>query len=227
MIQKISTIILTFSLVFLLSSCGILSVISVTKTVITTDLDRRTIGVIADDELANLELEAWAVDDKKLDNSHLNFTVYDKNILITGEVESAEIIQYVLQQVPKKVVTRRILNEMVIAQPTSLASRAKDSLIDGKIKIALNNQEVFNPVHINYHTENGVVYLLGDVTKREAKKAGHMVAGVGGVTKVIKYFNYIPNIPQREVERALAREQEKIKQEQLNLQHRDKGITFQ
>jgi osmotically-inducible protein OsmY len=218
-------IILLTALSLFLSSCGILSAISTVKTVITTDLDRRSIGAIADDELTDLDLESWAVDDKNFENSHFNFNLYNNNLLITGEVENSEVRNYLIQKIKNKEKISSIFDETKILKPSSIFDRSKDILTDGKIKLALNNQEVFNPVHINHHTERGVVYLMGDVTKREGKKAGLIVAGVGGVKKVVKYFNYIENIPQREIDRAITkrqdlRDREESRQKNFNKQQR-------
>ena len=40
-------------------------------------------------------------------------------------------------------------------------------------------------------TERGVVYLMGRVTAREAKRASDIVRGIGGVTKVVRVFDEI------------------------------------
>jgi osmotically-inducible protein OsmY len=222
--KKITLILLT-SIALILSSCGPLSVIGAAKTIITTDLDRRTVGVITDDGLIDLELEAWAVGDDKFKDSHFNFNVYNKNLLITGEVENDEVRKYLIEQINRKQRVNKIFDEAVIAKPSSFFDRSSDSIIDGKIKLELNNQEVFNPVHINYHTERGVVYLLGDVTKREGKKAGVVIAGVSGVKKVVKYFNYIERIPQKEIDKAIVRkkelqDREESRQKNFNKQQR-------
>ena len=216
----------------LLSSCGTFSLITTAKTIITTDLDRRSIGAIADDELIDLSLESWAINDKKLENAHINFNIYEKIVLVTGEVPSKNIKQYVDKQIklqePKII---KIFNNLIIASPSSLLERGKDSLIDAKIEIALNTQEVVNPVHIKVHTEDNVVYLMGDVTIRESKKAGIVAAKISGVIKVVKYFNYIDRIPQKEIDRAKQKEQV-IKQREEELakekeKQRKKDILLQ
>ena len=39
--------------------------------------------------------------------------------------------------------------------------------------------------------ERGVIYLMGRVTQREAKRATDVVRGVGGVKRVVRVFEYI------------------------------------
>lgn len=40
-------------------------------------------------------------------------------------------------------------------------------------------------------TENGIVYLLGLVTRQEGNRATSVVQGVGGVQRIVKLFEYI------------------------------------
>ena len=220
--KKIIILILAIAI----SSCGPLSILGAVKTLITTDLDRRTIGVIADDELFDLNLEAWAINDKKLDNSHLNFNIFDNQVLITGEIENKNLKDYIAKYITaEKPDIKKIMNEARVGKPSAFLSRTSDSLIDGKVKLAFNQQETFNPVHIQVHTENEVVYLTGIVTKREGKKAGVIAAGVSGVKRVVKYFNYIDSIPLREIKRAKQREINRLKEEKLK-KYRDAGVEF-
>jgi osmotically-inducible protein OsmY len=39
-------------------------------------------------------------------------------------------------------------------------------------------------------TENGIVYLLGLVTRQEAQLATSIVQGVSGVQKIVRLFEY-------------------------------------
>ncbi len=194
----------------------------------TTASDRRTLGTIADDKTLDLKLEAWAVSDKKLANTHLNFTVFNKNVLITGETNNADIKIYILQFVTDNYpVITRALDEIAIMPVSSFFSRTNDSFIDSQIEIALNQQEVVNPAHIKLHTENKVVYLMGNVTKREAEKAVKVAAKVQGVTKVVKFFNYLKSTPKAEIVAAKKREQEakkrQIKEKQLRILEQKKA----
>jgi len=40
-------------------------------------------------------------------------------------------------------------------------------------------------------TENGIVYLLGLVTRQEGSRATNLVQGVTGVQRIVKLFEYI------------------------------------
>jgi osmotically-inducible protein OsmY len=48
-----------------------------------------------------------------------------------------------------------------------------------------------NSYHIKVVTENGVVYLMGLVTRTEGETAAQVASTTGGVKRVVKVFEYI------------------------------------
>ena len=48
-------------------------------------------------------------------------------------------------------------------------------------------------MHVKVVTENGTVYLLGLVTRKEADEASNIARHVSGVKKVVRMFEYIPD----------------------------------
>jgi len=109
----------------------------------------------------------------------------------------------------------RVIDEISISKNISFIDKAKDVAITGLIEANLFDQEVVNPTHIRVMTENGVVYLMGDVMKREADSAVKVASSVNGVKSIIKHFNYLTTRPESEIlkekERSLKLEQEKLK----------------
>jgi osmotically-inducible protein OsmY len=63
-----------------------------------------------------------------------------------------------------------------------LTSRVKAAFIDAK-DLQANAVKVV--------TERGIVYLMGRVTIREAKRASDIVRSMGGVVKVVRVFDEI------------------------------------
>jgi len=80
------------------------------------------------------------------------------------------------------------------------------------VEASLLTQETVNPIHVRVITEKETVYLMGDVTKREADAAVKWASKVNGVTKIIKHFNYLNSIPQVEIDRALAKEKRMLEE---------------
>lgn len=211
---KIITI-LTFSM-FLSSCIGVLSGLSAVHTTANTQNDRRTIGTIIDDKTLYLKILSVTQNDEKLEDAHLNFLIYNAKVLITGEVANQETKDYIeqnlIQKIPK---ISNIFNEVKIAPVSSLLLRAKDTAINLQIKGSFYMQEVFHPVHIKSTTEAQVVYLMGEVVKREADKAAQIAAQSSGVRKVVKLFTYLKSRPPAEIERDRLREESATKKAEL------------
>ena len=146
--------------------------------------DRRTSGAQLEDE--GIELRAnHAVSDKFGDKVHVNATSFNRNLLLTGEAPdqaTRKAVEAVVQAVPN---IRSVINEVTIAGNSSFSERATDAFTTTKVRTRLL-------------TEAGVVYLMGLETHAEADAASAITSTTSGVRRVVKVFEYIPNIPDNE-----------------------------
>jgi osmotically-inducible protein OsmY len=76
-----------------------------------------------------------------------------------------------------------------------MSSRSNDAYLTSVVKTRFVGEQKFNPLHVKVVTENGVVYLLGLVTRKEADDATNIARHVGGVKRVVRVFEYIPDPP--------------------------------
>jgi osmotically-inducible protein OsmY len=152
--------------------------------------DRRTSGIYVEDE--NIELKAVKKMETNLgEDAHVNVTSYNRNVLLTGEVpvaESKSKAENLVKEIPN---TRSITNEITVGPKSSIGSRSNDSYITSKIKTKFVTESKFPANYVKVVTENGVVYLLGIVTKAEADAAVEIARNTDGVTKVVKVFEYM------------------------------------
>ena len=86
---------------------------------------------------------------------------------------------------------REITNEIAVMPKTTIGSRSNDTLINSKVKTKFLTENKFPANYVKVVTENGVVYLLGIVTKTEGNDAADIASTVEGVSKVVKVFEYI------------------------------------
>lgn len=188
----LSVIIITSAL--FLNSCLLSSTVS---TVIVVSNDRRTAGEILDDKSILFSLITWSIseEDKKTKDAHLNYMIYDTEVLVTGEVPNEEVRNYVATQIAlKDFKISKVINELRVAPNSGIFSRAKDSTISAQVELLFLNQDVFNPIHVRVMTENRTIYLMGKVTLREANKAAKIASQVNGVERVVKLFHYLSNL---------------------------------
>jgi len=144
---------------------------------------------------------------------------FDRIVLVAGEAPNGDVRSYIVKQIqvadPK---VRKVINEIVIGPNSGYLSRVKDAAITTQVEVLFQDQEVFHPTHIKVMTENQTVYLMGEVTKREADKAAKTAAKAKGVKKVVKLFNYLKTRPAAEIERDRQRELAEQKAAELKKQ---------
>jgi len=187
----------------ILSSCApIVQGAAAITTVATMSNDRRTIGEILDDKTLYMTLGNIVSEDVMLDEAHINFNVFSKSVLMTGEVPTDDLKNY-LEEIVKKKAPKidQLINEVAVMPKSSYLGRAKDGVISVQIEALFLDQEVFHPVHVSVLTERGTVYLMGSVTKREAEQATNVASKAKNVKQVVKLFNYLMVRPSEEIER--------------------------
>jgi osmotically-inducible protein OsmY len=151
--------------------------------------DRRTSGTIVEDQGIEFKAEARVIE--KFKDAHVNVTSYNRSVLLTGEAlteQARQEIEAAVRGVPSVL---KVLNELTIAAPSSLASRSNDAYLTSKVKARFVDAGKFQALHVKVVTENSVVYLLGLVTRKEAADATEVASTTGGVQKVVKVFEYL------------------------------------
>ena len=152
--------------------------------------DRRTAGTQLEDEAIELKV-ASAVRQDLGDRIHLNVTSFNRKVLLSGEVRTQADKERAEKLAQSQENVLSVVNDLAVAVASSLTQRSKDLVITGQAKAAFIDAKDLQVKSIKVVTERGVVYLLGRVTAREAKRASDIVRGIGGVTKVVRVFDEI------------------------------------
>lgn len=151
--------------------------------------DRRTAGAILEDQSIELAAGAAIRRDKALaDQVHVNFTAFNRLLLITGQVPDEALRQRVYEAVKSVPNVRRVYNETTLSAPSAVLSRASDSYVTSKVKSKFILEEQLDPTRVKVVTEDGTVFLMGIVTAREADLATEIARNTSGAQKVVKLF---------------------------------------
>ena len=162
-------------------------------------LDRRSLGTQAEDE--TLEWKASArIGEKFGEKVHVNFTSFNRKVLLTGEVPSAEIKAEVERQVSGIANVQGVYNELATGTITSFSARSNDAYITSKVKGRFIDIGKFNPLRVKVVTEAGTVYLMGLLTQREADSAVWVTRTTAGVLKVVNVMEIISDAKARELD---------------------------
>jgi osmotically-inducible protein OsmY len=153
----------------------------------------RSIGNKIDDQFIAPEVEgniARAHVDLTSPTSHIVVTSYNGVVLLAGQTPRSDLKAMAEQAARRVRNVTKVHNELQVLQPTSLLARSNDSLLTTKIKTQMLADATVPGSRIKVITENGIVYLLGLVSRQEAAQATSLVQSVAGVQKIVKLFQY-------------------------------------
>jgi len=153
--------------------------------------DERTIGTQIDDENIELTARKKINDDNRLgDDVHVNITSFNGVVLLSGEATTAEQRDIVVSLVRSIEGVKRVISEINVAEPTAFSTRVHDSWITGEVKARMLDTENLKSTRVKVVTENGVVYLMGLVSRAQADLATDVTRHVSGVQRVVRMFEY-------------------------------------
>ncbi len=171
------------------SGCAVVAIGGAAATGAIMAEDRRTVGTITEDQ--GIELKAASRIEEKVKDAHINVTSFNRMVLLTGEVpnEAAKTNAEAIARAVENV--RSVFNELKVGGNASVQARTNDSVITSKVKARFVDANKFSAVHVKVVTEANVVYLLGMVKKQEATDATEVARTTGGVSKVVRVFEYL------------------------------------
>ena len=158
-------------------------------------MDERTAGTMVEDESIEWKVRAalGRAGLRKDDNHHVSVTSFNRIVLLTGQVPDEEARGLVAAEAGRVDQVRGVHNELVAGKPTSLATRSADTVVTGRVKLVLAvTEDLRAPANVNVKvvTEDGVVFLMGLVSRKQADTITSAVRTVPGVRQIVRLFEY-------------------------------------
>ena len=125
------------------------------------------------------------------DVTHVNVTVFNGVILLTGEVPLQNQIATIIDIANSYTASRQVINRIELAGKSNLNSRANDVLLTAQVRASLLDSEFLDGHKIKVVTERANVYLMGSVAREEADIAAEIARSISGVVRVVKVFEYL------------------------------------
>lgn len=157
------------------------------------DRGTRTLGRKIDDSLIETKASVnIAKAHPELDSaSHIVVASYNGVVLLAGQTPRQEL-KLLAEQVTKPIQgVKRVHNELQLLPTTSALVRSNDAWLTTRIKTAMLTDSMIPSSRIKVITENGIIYLMGLVTRQEANRATEAAQGVSGVQRIVRLFEFI------------------------------------
>lgn len=157
-------------------------------------MDKRTTGdYVEDQNIKSKFTHLYYQDDELSEQTHINVTSYNRQVLITGEAPTEQLKQKLSHIAGQIKNVRKYFNEVSIGQPSSMSTRTNDSYLTSKIKTSVfTHMSELDGAQVKVVTENGSVFLMGLVTREQGNQITEITRTTNGVKRVIKLFEY-PN----------------------------------
>ena len=127
----------------------------------------------------------------ELADANIRITSFEGIILVTGQVPSANFIPLISAQIRPLRNVRKLHNELIVAGEKTFLSGIDDSWLATKVKAALSSEQFSDTNRIKVVAYNGVIYLMGLVTRAEADIAVEEIQKIKGVQKIVKILEYM------------------------------------
>jgi osmotically-inducible protein OsmY len=152
--------------------------------------DRRTLGAQTEDREIQVKAKS-RINESLPDQAHVSVTVFNRRVLLTGEVPTDQWKQKAEEVVRGINNVNSIVNELAIQGASSLSSRTNDAYLESRVKGAMVGEKDMRANFYKVVCERDTVYLMGLVTRDEGAAGANVAAQVPGVAQVVKVFQYI------------------------------------
>lgn len=150
--------------------------------------------VLADQQLRSRIVAGVLNDDELLQESNINVTVFNRIVLLTGEVPRVEAGRRIASLARQQDDARHVYNELMVAELSSLMARSRDSLMATSARariLRLDEPSDLDSDRVRVVVERRRIYLMGLVTREEADAISETVRQVGGAREVVRLFEYL------------------------------------
>lgn len=155
--------------------------------------DQRTTGSLVEDEV--IENKAYLALLREFgDSVNIAVVSYNRRPLLVGQAPTAAMRDRAaaLVRAVENVRADQVVNRVEIGGPSSLPTRAADTILTTRVKgvLCALQEEGFSCLTVKVVTEKATVYLLGLVTREQAAVAVEAARKVPGVLRVARFFEY-------------------------------------
>ncbi|AYO33289.1 division/outer membrane stress-associated lipid-binding lipoprotein [Haemophilus influenzae] len=154
--------------------------------------DPRTTGTQIDDETLEFKVENAVEKDAQIKaEGRVNAVSYNGRVLLIGQVPNSDVKDTATALAKGVEGVNEVYNELTVGPKISFAQISKDSWLTTQVKSKMFVDGRVKATDVKVISENGEVFLLGNVTQSQANAAADIASKISGVKKVIKVFKYL------------------------------------
>ena len=155
--------------------------------------DPRTMGTQVDDETLEIKVENALDKDAQIKSEgRVHAVSYSGRVLLIGQVPSESVKETATSLAKGVEGVNDVYNELRVGPKNLLLDKLQKTVgLRHKLKSKLFVGDNVKATDVKVITENGEVFLLGNVTQSQGDSAAEIASKVSGVQKVVKVFKYL------------------------------------
>ncbi len=181
---------LLFSVVIFLQGCAETIVVSGMGGLIALNQARTTKSWYQDHSIEKEARRILRSNDLLISGADIHVVSYNQQVLITGQARTKSLRSHANNLIAKIPGVRKINDEVLVVSRLDKKVADQDSSLATKIKTKLFFNDL-DGTQVKVVTQQGNVYLLGMLSKKESDEIVAVVSDVEGIRKITKMFEYV------------------------------------
>lgn len=153
--------------------------------------ERRWAVIQNDENIETVILVNVRKADPRLRRAHVSVVSFNGVVLLLGQVPTEDLRQKAATVASNVKDVRQVQNALTVEPAISGSVRFYDGWLTTKIKTKMAFTPDIDSDSIKVITENGVVYLMGLITQKDANKVASIAQRTGGTQRIVKAFEYV------------------------------------
>lgn len=190
-LKRIATVSCAAFTLLLLQGCLTTAIIGGGAVATKVATDPRSAGRQLDDETLEEKVAYNLNKDAQLkEESRINVVAYNGKVVLIGQAPS-EMAKEQAKSIAAGVEgVSRVYDEIRVGQKIGMGQIGQDSWITTKIKSQLLGNASVKATEVKVITENGEVFLIGNLSDAQANAAADVARNTRGVVRVVKVIHY-------------------------------------
>ncbi|EEX49872.1 putative transport-associated protein [Pasteurella multocida] len=190
--KNLKTLALILGSAIVLQGCVAATIAGTAAVATKVATDPRTVGTQIDDEALEEKVRlAIRKDEQVKSEARINIVSYSGRVLLIGQAPNPNVAEVATSLAKGVEGVNDVYNQIRPEPKISFPQIAKDSWITTEVKSKMLLDSRVKTSDVKVITENGEVFLMGNLTQAQADAAADLARNIAGVKKVVKVIHYL------------------------------------
>ena len=129
--------------------------------------------------------------DSRFNKARVNINSFHSNVLLTGQVQDEHLRQLAEDNVRAMSDVKTVHNYITVGNQIGYSTIMQDTAVTANAKALAMKAPVVSASKVQFHTEDGVLYVMGRLNNAEAADLNELLPKIGNITKIVTLIDNI------------------------------------